>query len=233
MNAIITGATKGIGKAIAVKFAKEGMNLCVCSRNVADLEALKEALQRINSKIEINCLASDLSKADEVEKFANFALSVFERVDILVNNAGYFVPGDIHTEEAGLLEMMIQTNLYSAYHLSRAIIPKMKEQQNGLIVNISSVAGLQAYPQGGSYSISKFALTGFSKNLRQELKTFGIKVSTVYPGATYSASWAGSGIDPERIMEANDVAESVWSLTRMSKNAVVEDIVLRPQLGDL
>ena len=92
---------------------------------------------------------------------------------------------------------------------------------------------MQAYPQGGSYSISKFALTGFSKNLRGELKEDGIKVSTVYPGATFSASWDGSGVDPERIMEAHDIAESVFALTKLSPKAVVEDIVLRPQLGDL
>lgn len=103
----------------------------------------------------------------------------------------------------------------------------------GHIFNICSIASLQAYANGGSYSISKFALLGFSKNLREELKPKGIKVTAVMPGATMSNSWSGSNIDPKRIMEAKDIASMVYTATHLSPMAVVEDIVLRPQLGDL
>ncbi|MBC7721603.1 MAG: SDR family oxidoreductase, partial [Pedobacter sp.] len=123
--------------------------------------------------------------------------------------------------------------LYSAYHLTRALLPKMMEQKSGSIFNICSIASLQAYANGGSYSISKYALLGFSKNLREELKPYGIKVSAVMPGATFTDSWAGSGINLERIMEANDVAKMVFAASQLSPQAVMEDIVLRPQLGDL
>ena len=233
MNAIITGATKGIGRAIALKFATENINLCICARNEDRLSALKEEIKKLYPRVRVQSKVCDVSIKKEVESFAEFCLSEFDKIDILVNNAGYFLPGDVHTEEDGLLEKMLNTNLMSAYHLSRKIIPQLKKQREGLIINISSVAGLKAYPQGGSYSISKFALTGFSQNLRGELKEDGIKVSTVYPGATFSASWDGSGVDEERIMEANDIAESVFAITKLSKKAVVEDIILRPQLGDL
>lgn len=233
MNAIITGATKGIGRAIALKFAQQNINLCICARQQSGLDSLAEEIKKMNPRVFVKTLACDVSIKNEVETFADFCLNSFDKIDILINNAGYFIPGDIHKEEDDLLEKMLNTNLLSAYHLSRKVIPRLQKQQEGLIVNISSVAGIQAYPQGGSYSISKFALTGFSKNLRVELKEDGIKVSTVYPGATFSASWAGSGVDEERIMEAKDIAESIFALTLLSKKAVVEDIILRPQLGDL
>jgi short-subunit dehydrogenase len=128
---------------------------------------------------------------------------------------------------------MITTNLYSAYHITRVFLPAMIQRKSGHIFNMCSIASVQAYANGGSYSISKFALLGFSKNLREELKPYHIKVTAVLPGAVYTDSWSGSGIDPERIMEASDVAEMVFTASRLSPQACVEDIILRPQLGDL
>jgi short-subunit dehydrogenase len=109
----------------------------------------------------------------------------------------------------------------------------MIKQKSGHIFNICSIASLNAYANGGAYSISKFALLGFSKNLREEMKPNGIKVTAVLPGATMSASWKGASIDPNRIMEANDIATMVYAASQLSAQAVVEDIILRPQLGDL
>ena len=128
---------------------------------------------------------------------------------------------------------MIEVNLYSAYHLTRVLLPAMMKQKSGHIFNICSIASLQAYPNGGSYSISKFALAGFSKNLREEMKPHGIKVTAVYPGAAYTDSWAASGIDKKRFMEANDIADMIFAASQLSTKACVEDIVLRPQLGDI
>ena len=139
----------------------------------------------------------------------------------------------IHQEADGALEQMIQTNLYSAYHLTRKIVPSMMARKQGLIVNMSSIAGFMAYPNGGSYSISKFALSGFSKVLREELKDLGVKVTTVMPGATWSNSWAGVDLPEERLMQASDIAKTIEALLELSPSAVVEDIIIRPQLGDL
>ena len=154
-------------------------------------------------------------------------------IDILINNAGQFVPGSIYNEPNGALEAMIRNNLYSAYYLNRTILPNMMEKKSGHIFNICSIAALQAYPNGGSYSISKYALLGFSKNLREELKPYGIKVTTVCPGAAYTDSWAASGVNPGRIMQANDIAAMIYAASKLSPQAVVEDIIMRPQLGDL
>lgn len=232
MIIIITGASKGIGRAIAEKFAAANATLLLCSRGEKSLYDTVQDLQTQYPNALVKGRPTDMAVREEIKAFAEWCLQQ-GTPDILVNNAGQFIPGTIHEEEEGLLEQMINTNLYSAYHLTRDILPAMLAAKAGHIFNICSIASLQAYANGGSYSISKFALLGFSKNLREELKPKGIKVTAVMPGATMSNSWSGSNIDPKRIMEAKDIASMVYTATHLSPMAVVEDIVLRPQLGDL
>jgi len=232
MNVIITGASKGLGKEIARQFATKGNTLIVCARGELALYNMMAEIQNEYPDAVIKAMPVDMSLKAEINLFAEWCLQIGVP-DILVNNAGRFIPGSINNEEEGILEEMINTNLYSAYHLTRALLPSMLEKKRGHIFNICSVASLQAYNNGGSYSISKFALLGFSKNLREELKPTGIKVTTVLPGAAYTDSWSGSGVDPKRIMEADDVAKMIFASSQLSPQAVVEDIILRPQLGDL
>jgi len=233
-TAIITGATKGIGKAIADIFINNGFDIAICARNENDLQQLKNEYLQHFPTAKIYTEAVDVANKVAVMAFGQNAINFFQQpIDVLVNNAGVYFPGDLMTEDDGVLEQMLATNLHSAYHLSRTIVPQMKVQQKGHIFNICSVASLKEYPGGGAYSISKFALLGFSDNLRHELKTAGIKVTAVCLGAVWSNSWEGSGVDPERIMVANDVAQSIWSAYNLSAQAVMERIVLRPQLGDL
>ena len=232
-KAIITGATKGIGRAIAESLATEGYDVAVCSRSEEDLKAMKEDFAVRFHDVEIIYQVVDVSVKAEVLAFAQFVENQWNRVDVLVNNAGIFIPGAIHTEGVNDLEKMMETNLYSAYHLTRAVLPMMFKLNKGHIFNMCSVASQQAYANGGSYSISKFALLGFSKNLREELKPKGIKVTSILPGATWSDSWAGFEAPEERLMQARDVAEVVLAALRMSASAVMEDIVIRPQMGDL
>jgi short-subunit dehydrogenase len=233
MNVVITGASQGIGKAIAEKYATEGHNLLLCSKNEKRLLQAAEDISKENKEINITIYPADLSDKGQVKAFASWILKKNTAIDILVNNAGNFLPGSIYNEEEGVLEKMIEVNLYCAYHLTRALLPEMMKKKNGHIFNICSIAALKAYPNGGSYSISKYALMGFSKNLREEVKPYNIKVTTVYPGAVYTSSWEASGIDPNRIMETKDIADSIYSISKLSPQACVEDIVLRPQLGDL
>lgn len=232
MRVIITGASKGIGRAIAEKFAAGGHELFLCARNEVALYNTLAELQTAWPNATISARPADLADPAQVKEFANWCL---ERAvpDILINNAGQFLPGSIHLEEEGLLEQMIAVNLYSAYHLSRAILPKMMERKSGQVFNLCSIASIQPYANGGSYSISKFALLGFSKNLREEMKPHGIKVTAICPGGTYTPSWEPSGVDPERLMAAADVADMIYAASLLSPRAVLEDMVLRPQLGDL
>lgn len=233
MNVIITGASKGIGKAIADKFAADGNTIVACARNEVELYKMMEELQTKYPNCLVRARMVDMSVISEVKEFGKWLVDHNLVPDVLVNNAGQFYPGSVHSEEEGVLEKTMEVNLYSAYHLTRALLPAMMAAKSGHIFNMCSIASLQAYANGGSYSISKFALLGFSKNLREEMKPYGIKVTAVLPGATMSASWEGADIDPKRIMEAGDIAEMVYAASKLSPMAVVEDIILRPQLGDL
>ena len=232
MNIIITGASKGIGKAIAEQFATAGHTLFLCSRNEKDLYDTVGMLQTNYPQCTVKAKPVDMGMKEETKQFGVWCLG-FGVPDIVVNNAGQFMPGSVHTEEEGILEKLIEVNLYSAYHLTRTLLPAMVAAKRGHIFNICSIASLHAYANGGSYSISKFALLGFSKNLREEMKPHGIKVTAVCPGATMSASWDGSEVDPKRIMEADDVAKMIYASSLLSPMADVEDIIMRPQLGDL
>jgi short-subunit dehydrogenase len=232
MNIIITGASKGIGFAIAQQFAAHGHDLFLTSKTEENLKIAVAELQSQYPLISIKYFVADLSQKNNVDSFSNWCLHQTQP-NILINNAGYFVPGQLQNEADGQLQDQLNTNLFSAYHLTRAILPSMIAQKTGHIFNICSIASLAAYENGGAYSISKFALLGFSKNLRLELKDKGIKVTAVCPGAVYTHSWSGSGVDPKRIMESHDIAKMIYASTQLSPQAVVEDIVMRPQLGDL
>jgi short-subunit dehydrogenase len=231
MNVIITGASKGIGKAIAKFFAANGHNLFLCSRNEVALYKTMEELGTQYPSITIKAKAFDLSK--NAKAFGQWVLELGIDVDVLVNNAGLFEPGSVHNEPEGLLESQIETNLYSAYHLTRTLLPKMMQRNAGHVFNICSIAGLQPYKNGGAYSISKFAMDGFSKNLREEMKGHGIKITTVYPGAVLTDAWGNFDNSNQRIMEASDIAQMVYAASQLSTGACVEEILLRPQLGDL
>ncbi|HWB91881.1 MAG TPA: SDR family oxidoreductase [Puia sp.] len=233
MNCIITGASRGLGKAMAERFAEGGYDLYLCSRNQVSLAETAEQLAARFPNIAIQHRAVDMGIRDQAIAFGQWLLTNGTAVDVLINNAGQFLPGSVHDEPAGLLEQLMAVNLYSAYHLTRQLLPAMMARRSGHVFNICSVASFKAYPNGGAYSISKYALAGFSANLREEMKPYGVKVTSVFPGAAYTDSWAGSGVDPHRIMMAADVAEMVFTASRLSPQATVEEILLRPQLGDL
>lgn len=230
---VITGATKGLGRAIAELFAEKGFDLCVCARTESDLQNMAQDWAQRFPDRKLWTFTADVSRKSEVLEFADFIGQNCPHIAVLINNAGVFLPGRISEEAPGTLETLLETNLYSAYHLTRALLPAMLPQGRGHIINMCSIASFMAYPNGGSYSISKFALLGFSKVLREELKSSGIKVTAVMPGAAWSDSWAGADFPQDRLMQASDVAKAVWGCYDMSDVAVVEELVLRPQLGDL
>ena len=233
MNIVITGASRGIGSAIAQAFAKEGHQLYLSSRNEKALLRSKEELATLAPGCVIHTRAADLAEEASAIALGNWILDKGGAPDVLINNAGLFRPGSTIDEPDGALEEMLRVNLLSAYHLTRTLVPGMIKRGSGHIFNLCSIASLGAYPGGGSYSISKFALYGFSKNLRLELMPHGIKVTQVIPGAVYTDSWADSGVSADRIMEAADIAKMVAASTSLSARACVEEIILRPVQGDL
>ena len=233
MNVIITGASRGLGFSMAEAFAAEGHDLYLTARSEVKLyHALENLQSRFPDQI-IKAKPFDLASKQAALDFGNWILEQDVHPDILINNAGSFEPGSIYNEPDGQLENMLNVNLLSAYHITRQLLPSMMKRKSGHIFNISSIAALQAYPNGGSYSISKFALAGFSKNLRDELKPYTIKVTCIYSGAVYTDSWSGSGVSPDRIMKPADIADTIVGISKLSPQALVEELVIRPLAGDL
>jgi short-subunit dehydrogenase len=226
---VISGGSQGIGKALVKKFLQEGFQVFTCSRSQEKLDALS---QEYNNP-RLYTFAADLSDKKQVQAFAAWVLSKSQTIEILVNNTGVFLPGQIQNEEDGVLEKQIETNLYSAYHLTRAFLPTFQARKSGHIFNMCSTASITAYTLGGSYCISKFALLGMTKVLREETKTQGIRVTAILPGATLTPSWDGVVLPADRFIPADDIAVTIWAAYQMNPSTVLEEILIRPQLGDI
>ncbi|GAB3251339.1 SDR family oxidoreductase [Larkinella harenae] len=240
---VVTGGTKGIGRAVVERFAEGGFDIVVSARSEDDLRKLKhdiedsvaEVLEGFDEAVmpTIFPFAADLAQRADINRLIEFIRSLARPVQVLVNNVGVFLPGQVHNEPEGTFETTMNLNVASIYHLTRGLIGDMMKQRQGHIFMMGSTASVTAYPNGGSYCISKFALLGLAKELREEMKPYGVKVTTLLPGATYTDSWAASGLPEARFMQPADVAEVIWSAYNLSAGAVVEEILLRPQLGDI
>ncbi len=230
---LITGASQGIGAAIARVFAKEvrGARLALVARNAKNLAAVARVCAKVGALVE--CFVCDVSDEAAVSALAASVAKRFGTVDVLVNNAGKFAGAPFDEMTVTDFDRIVSANLRSVFLVSRAFAPGMVARGRGDIFNMSSIAGLQAYPGGAAYCAAKFGVTGLSKVMRAELRDKGVRVCCVHPGATVSPSWDGSGVPAERMMPAEDVARAFLNIYRLCRRTVVEEIVLRPQLGDL
>ncbi len=233
MNCVITGATKGIGKATAKLLARQGYHLYLCARNEENLEELKLKLEKHNPKTQVAYQVVDLSEKKQVYSFAESIISEWKPVDVLINNAGFFTPSEMLNEKDEEMEHMMGINFFAPYYLTKAIVPQMIERKRGHIINICSIASQRAYPLSGTYSTTKFALYGFTKALRADLRDKRVKVTAVLPGATWTDSWKGVDLPPDRLMQAEAVAQAIQNVLTLPGSAVLEEIVMRPQEGDL
>lgn len=224
---LVTGASRGIGRAIVRRFVAGGCTVIACARGQDGLAALRAALPGVET------IACDLRDGVAVDALAARIVARHGAVDLLVNNAGAYRPGQIASEDDDALLDMLQANLFGAYRLTRRLLPAMVARRSGMVLNMCSTASIAAYPNGGSYSIAKHALHGFSRNLREEMKPHGVRVVALLPGATWTSSWDGVPLPEERLMPAEDIAEMAWTAWTLSARTVVEDIVMRPQRGDI
>lgn len=232
-NALITGATKGMGRAIAIAFAKEGANLAVCSRNENDLAAFKQELLGINPQIKVFTGAVDGSVKEQLLQFAANAEKELGFISIVVSSLGMFEPVSILDESDAAFEKQLNTNLMPAYHLYRFFGKKMIAKREGHIFTICSVASLNPIASAGAYSVTKYALLGLTKVMRQEMTPHGVKVTAVIPGSTLTASWQGTTISKEKFILPEDIASAVISAYRMSAGGCVEEIIIRPTTGQI
>ena len=230
---VITGASQGIGAAIARAFAAEipGVRLALVARNAENLAGVASACAAAGAKVGI--FPCDLAAEDPVAELEAAVRRRFGAADVLINNAGKFVGGELLSTTPADFDRVMAANLRSLFLVTRVFAPAMVRRGRGDIFNMGSVAGLRAHPGAAAYTAAKFGVAGLSQAMRAEWKDKGVRVCCVHPGPTASPSWKGSGIPPARMMPAEDIARAFLALYRMTRRTVVEEIVLRPQLGDL
>lgn len=230
---LITGASQGIGAAMAKTFAGAipGVRLALVARNTRNLAAVARACGKLGAAAEV--FACDVADESAVRVMAKAVTKRFGAVDVLINNAGVFAGAPFAELPVSEFDRIVAANLRSAFLVTQAFLPAMLRRRRGDIFFMSSIAGLAAYPNGAAYCAAKFGVTGLAKVLRAETKGSGVRVCCVHPGATWSPSWSRSGIKPDRIMPAADVARVFLDVYRLGRRTVVEEIVLRPEQGDV
>ncbi len=224
--AIVTGASKGIGKAIALSFAREKMKVVLAARTKSELEKASAEVNKLGG----NALpvAMDISKDEDVAQLVSKTVETFGRIDVLINNAGLgmFAPVDELPVED--FDRMFAVNMRGVFLCTRAVLPYMKKQKSGAIINISSLAGKNFFKGGAGYAATKWALNGFTKCLMLEAREYDIRVSIVGPGSVATEFSPHSGKDPAKILQSQDVADAVLAVLRLPRNALMSEIDLRP-----
>jgi NADP-dependent 3-hydroxy acid dehydrogenase YdfG len=230
---LITGASQGIGAALAKVFARElrGVRLALVARHAKNLAAVARTGTKLGATAET--FVCDVTSEAAVATMAAAVRERFGAVDVLINNAGAFATAPFAETKVADFDRLVATNLRSAFLVTQAVLPAMLRRKRGDIFFLSSIAGLGAYRNAAAYCAAKFGVTGLAKVLRAETKDSGIRVCCVHPGATWTPSWSGSGVKPERIMPAEDIARAILDVYRLSRRTVIEEIVLRPQRGDV
>jgi 3-oxoacyl-[acyl-carrier protein] reductase len=229
---LITGSTKGIGNAIARKFAANNYNLILIARSDKDLQDQKKLLLK-EYQINILCISADLSEKKQVQKIVDQLNENKIEPNIIVNNLGVYEPSTIFTEDDLLMEKMMNINYYSGYYLTKALLGTMLQRNEGHIFSICSVANISPVKEAFAYTISKYAVYGFIKTLRESLVQTDIKTTAIIPGSTLTASWDGTTVEAERFIMAEDVADTLFLAANLSKGACLEEIIIRPQHGQV
>jgi 3-oxoacyl-[acyl-carrier protein] reductase len=228
-TALITGAGKGLGKAIALALAAEGVSLALLARTESDLKEVAAEAKKINKDIKINYTTADIGNNDSVIAAVALLKKDAGDIDILINNAGTGKFGSFMDLEVNEWEQIIQTNLLGSYYMTRAILPEMKARKNGDIVNISSSAGLKGAPVTSAYSASKFGLIGLSESLMMEVRKENIRVLTMMPSTIateLSINLKLTDGNPDSVLQPEDFAELLVAHLKLPRRALVKDVVL-------
>jgi 3-oxoacyl-[acyl-carrier protein] reductase len=225
--AVITGAGRGIGAAIASQLSSLGAATVLCGRTRAALESTAGLITQSGGKAE--ALACDVTSLQSVEAAAKHVEASLGRVDIVVNNAGVGgFGGPLHQLSPDNWEQILNTNLRGVYYMTRAFAPLMIRARSGHIINISSLAGKNALPNGAAYAASKWGLNGLSYSLAEELRTHNIRVAIICPGSTNTDLSPHAGKDPAKMLQPEDVAHAVAMLVTQSPQSFASEILLRP-----
>ena len=234
--ALITGASSGIGRAMAHTLAAEGVKLVLVGRSAERLEAVAKKLSPVESLV----LPADLTKPADVERVASDALARFGRVDILLANAGLYIPGDVVEGNANAWDEMLAVNVNSVFRLIRAVLPQMIERKSGDIIVTSSVSGHQAIQWEPVYSASKHAVQSFVHGLRRQVAPHNVRVGAVAPGTVLNELWGyrtpaeiEAKVANHEGLRSEDVAEAVLFMLTRPANVTIRDLVMLPQNQDI
>ena len=232
--AIITGASRGIGKSIAIGLAEDGYKTVLISRSEEKLKEVKEEIDSINENnqtLSPDIYTIDVNNYEKVKQVIQDIYKTYNRIDVLVNNAGVWAEGslDANVEE---LQKVLNTNLVAPYAILQEVVPVMKEQESGYIFNIASRAGKYGFPDAGTYVSSKFGLVGLSESLYRELADYNIKVTSISPSwvNTDMAQLAGGNIPTEEMIQPEDITDTIKYLLKLSPASYIKDVSIECRL---
>lgn len=229
---VITGASRGIGRAVALAFAKESdTRLTLVSRNIELLEEVAASCRELGAETAVH--PCDVTDEDAVADLAKQVVDRWGAPDVLVNNAGLFQPATFLETTPAAFREQVDVNLTSAFLVTRAFLEPMLDARHGSIFYMASVASIRAYPSGVAYCAAKHGLLGLARSVREETRPFGIRVTAIIAGATFTPSWEGVDLPEERFMPPEDIARTVLDIVHLSDRSVVEEILIRPQPGDI
>lgn len=232
-RALITGASRGIGRATALAFAQAGIDLVLVSRSKDELEAVASEIRP--SGVDVQTCPLDLENLDQVVEKMEAIATQFSPIDILVNNAGMGYTGDLLNTSLADWQRVINLNLTSVFQCIQAIVPGMRDRHQGIIINVASIAGYQAFPGWGAYNVSKAGLIALSKTLAAEERPHGIRVVTFCPGSVNTPLWdtqtVQANFDRSQMLTPNVVAQSILHAALVPPGAVIEEITLLPSGG--
>lgn len=223
--ALVTGGSRGIGRAIALRLATLGAAVAICGRDASALAETTEALKKFGTRAFSH--AADVTRSTEVDELVQKSQAALGPITILVNNAGVGLFGATHEKSEADWDRVLDTNLKSVFLVSKAVIPSMIQLGRGDIINISSLAGKNAFAGGGIYCASKWGLQGLSACMAEDLRDHGIRVSTVCPGSV-ATEFSSRPKDPAKVLSADDVAHAVAMIVTQSPQSFVSEVHLRP-----
>ncbi len=225
---IVTGANRGIGKAIALKLAKQNHDVMLFGR---DLEALKKTEAEVKElNVDAEIFAGDAADENFVKKSVDEIIKKYGKIDHLINNAGTSVFKKVVDAELADFKKQMDPNVFGVFNFTHQVLPNMIENKKGSIITIASLAGKNSFVSGAMYSATKHAVLGFSKSLMLEVREYGIRVAAICPGSVNTEFFNGSGMRPnkDKILQPDDVAETVWSIISMPQNALISEVDIRP-----
>ena len=224
--ALVTGGSRGIGLAIAARLGRMGARIAICARSAESLERAAEGLRR--DAVETLAMAADVTRSAEVTALVERTRKSLGPVDILVNNAGVGIFGPVQALRESDWDAVLDTNLKAVFLVSKEVAPEMIRRRTGQIINISSLAGKNAFANGSIYCASKWGLLGLTYCMAEDLRTYGIRVSAVCPGTVATEFSPHAGKDPSKMLQPDDVAHAVAALVTQAPQSFISEVLLRP-----